>query len=525
MLFARAVHLARDLGFAVGPMTRTRLDDRYLDTSVGEFELARIALRLRRSDHGRTLTVKSRGAPPDTGAKRNLGRFSVRVDDEFEVDWDGSVPASLDDLPPSVVDRLPVDSDRPLHEVLRLQQVRYEAAVSTDGSDGTGSLCVDRIQRPYQQRRVELEVPSWNDAWHEFADRLAVELRLHPIDEDKLATARAKITTPTSRTATRIEPPQRNKAAAEDPAERRAAAEPTTNWLTGWLLAPLDQHLKFTDRIIEDPRPKRIRRFRVACRHLRTRLLILDQAEPLRGRRRPMRFLRARARQLGRVRDLDVTLERLDILDPDEERFLPEAHERLRQRLERLRAQAARKTVAKLQNGRSEARVQHIREWLQSILDRPTDLKIEELARSSMPAAVENLRSACERSLRTGRIEDIHSARLRVKRLRYICRAFRGAYDIESVERALVPAQDCLGALQDAETTRATILRFVRKEPAGSKPFFESDEDLLVLGAFLQRETDRIAIALDDASRVLADLSRRDWSIFEPNRWPSRVDL
>ncbi len=193
---------------------------------------------------------------------------------------------------------------------------------------------------------------------------------------------------------------------------------------------------------------------RVAIRRIRSALQILEDAPDFDTKRlRKMRaHLRALARELGAVRDLDIFLGRLSAYESEH----PEAVGGLRvlgDELERRREDARAKLVRELETSKLQQRLQQVEDFATQPVD---------LSREPRPVLVRHFAGAAiwrryqdvlnfEGELPGAPPPHLHQLRIACKRLRYAIEMFEPALGegAKPLTEALVAVQDHLGELQD----------------------------------------------------------------------------
>jgi CHAD domain-containing protein len=215
-------------------------------------------------------------------------------------------------------------------------------------------------------------------------------------------------------------------------------------------------------RIRRDPTPENFHEARVATRRLRAVLRVLEQSQKEQVRDRAV-AVRRLARRLGRVRDLDVVLERVRTFALDRaaegSRGLAAFSKEARSQRKRARRRVIRRLKGK--------EFSELKRTLRS-LDRRLADSGEAIAELGRSLVVAHGRALLARDVdpTTGRSEDLHRYRVRIKRFRYVLELSPFSTDLAA--RLLAEAkhaQDELGALNDAFVAEALAERFLEEHP------------------------------------------------------------
>ncbi len=415
------------------------LQDVYLDTEDWRIGRAGFVLRVRHRNGGDEVTLKDT-TPATAGLRRRL-----------EV----SEP-----LPPDGITALgsagPVGrrvhalaGNQPLRPVL---EVRTRRAPTTLRSGGTTiaevalddtTLSIGAGEEPARLQRVEVEVDAaWVEALEPLVEQMQRDCGLQPaaLSKFEVGLLAAGVTIPA--------PPDLGptEVTADSAVGEVAFAVLRRNFSA--LLA----HEPGT-RLGEDI--EELHDMRVATRRLRAALDLFADSLPVRAAR-----LRTElgwlAGVLGSVRDLDVQIERLDGWFDEVPATDRAALAELATLLERERDGARRALLKALDSARYKRLVAGFTTMAsrgptrRSVAARtPAVVVVPELLRARHRAVTK----AARRARRSGLPADFHRVRIRCKRLRYALEFVADVYDRRTtpVVRSVVPVQDLLGAIQDAE--------------------------------------------------------------------------
>lgn len=243
---------------------------------------------------------------------------------------------------------------------------------------------------------------------------------------------------------------------------------------------------------------------RVASRRLRMALEVFAMAIPEEARTRFSEDLRFIGRALGRVRDLDVGLERVAAMEAEASEDERAALAVFATGLSIRRGQQRVALIEALDSERYAALMEAAREWIAG--GPPSG---ESVPGGGAPAyrvaprlvvdAEAALDGAYEEAERSMEPEALHRVRLEAKRLRYTLEFLSPVLGAGAVARAkrIVGLQDFLGSHQDAVTLLARLRKYARSIPRRDKS--------LTLGA-------GSAIgALERAARVKRGALRAAW--------------
>ncbi len=219
---------------------------------------------------------------------------------------------------------------------------------------------------------------------------------------------------------------------------------------------------------------------RVACRRLRTALVVLADGYPQALREELEGELRWIGRALGRVRDLDVALTHVAALIADGTSHERPALQIFAQGLSVRRAERRRRLVERLDSERFGAFAARARGWVDA-----GPPPASTVAEGGMPGYAvasrivaqwnDAMREAYEKAERSMEIEDLHTLRIAAKKARYAIEYFTDIEGHGAVRRArrIATLQDFLGDHRDA----VALWRRMRKY-AGSVP--KKDRELVM---------------------------------------------
>jgi CHAD domain-containing protein len=479
-------------GFRLTPGPSLAHEDRYLDTDDWALYRAGIALRLRSSARGVNLEAKT--------LRSTSERALVRTEWSQEAP-EGEPPWAM--LAPGHVATLL----QPLAGIHVLERLRVRARLQNDrecfrwlrGETPLGSLTVDHVHAmngsdtaPVAFEEVEIEAEGPEERSLAEA-RSAVETALGiPANvASKLATALA--------VAGESAPERDERVYAVYPADR----------LTDVAHKTIARH--FSRMLWNEPGtrlgidPEYLHDMRVASRRLRTALDLFETAIPDHPRREFAEDLRWVGRALGRVRDRDVALARVEELAADAPDLEFPAWRIFRHSLELERARARVGLIERLDSERYAAFLERARVWIAAAPPAgetvpaggsPAYTVAPRLIAERMGA----LASAYEEAERLVDQPSLHALRIAAKRARYAHEYFGDAPGAKTPRRAkrLAQLQDFLGQHQDA----VILLRRLRKY-AESVPGRDRELTLSVGSAMGH---------LERAARMRRGDLRRAWS-------------
>lgn len=466
-------------GFRLTPGPSLAHEDRYLDTDDWTLYRAGLALRLRAGARGVRLEAKTLRSTSD--------RALVRTEWSQEAP-EGNPPWAM--LAPGHVAALL----QPLHGLHVLERLRVRARLRNDrecfgwlrGDTPLGSLTVDHVHAMngsdtatvvFDEVEIELdgERPVLETPGERPQARPGEEHPEAPLDAARHAveTALGVEANVASKLATAL-------AAAGDrapePDERAFAIHPADR-LTDVAHKTFAKHL--ARMLWNEPGtrlgidPEYLHDMRVATRRLRTALDLFETAIPDHPRRGFADDLRWIGRGLGRVRDRDVALARVDELAADAPDLEIPAWRIFRHSLELERARARVRMIERLDADRYAAFVERARGWVAA----PAPAG-EEVPAGGSPAytvaprliaeRMGALASAYEEAERLVDQPSLHAFRIAAKRARYAHEYFGDTGGPRSSRRAkrLAGLQDFLGEHQDAVMLLRRLRKYAKSVPA-----------------------------------------------------------
>jgi triphosphatase len=447
-----------------------RLLDTYLDTDDWRVGRSGFVLRVRRSGTLGEATMKET-APSENGLRKRVEITEV--------------------LPPGGSDSLSSDGPvgrrvralvgpLPLRHVLEVRTTRRPFDLRS-GNEQVAEVALDETvisagdgQRPTRLRRVEVEIaPARADVLVSLVDDMRRSCGLQPATLSKfeagLLAAGVEIPGPPDVGPTEVGPSSTVGDLSYAVVRRNMTAmlvhEPGT-------------------RLGENP--EELHDMRVATRRMRAAISLFEDVLPVRFRslRDELGWI---ARELGAVRDLDVTLERLsewaDEIASGDRSDLPGVVSLLESQRDEARAQL----LSALDSARYERLVSGLVAMLRQGPPRravstraPAAAVVPEMVTSRHRSAVK----AARRARREGRPEDFHRLRIRCKRLRYALEFVSAVYEgkTSQVVRRVTRLQDSLGLLQDAHVAMERF-RALATGPGAALP----PATVFVMGAIAER--------------------------------------
>lgn len=411
---------------AVGEHWRSSaIVDRYFDTADGALSAAGYGARLRRVSGRTMLTVKS-----DLEVHGGLHR---RVELEGPASqalawrrWPDSeararVAAVTDDQP--LIERFVVRGRR-RERTLSLERARVIVSIDDAVVEWCGA-------HAGELRQLEFELQEGDEgALHGVAERAELTSFLRPESRSKLAMAAAR-----ADAASRV--------ALDD-----EFAEAGRKVLRRHLLRMIDR-----ERALRTGHPDALKQMRVATRRMRATWRVFGDAFRRTQVRHYVTELRAVARALGAVRDMDVLLARLPPdgdLAPLEDAWRQQRAESWQAALDLLDSVAYRRFVRDYVALTGKQGVAVRRRGSLGTL------------RDAMPGAIDSTVAALRDAVTKARVgtddEAWHALRIAAKRLRYALEAFRDALDEGAAAAAIEPLrgmQDVLGEMNDASVASA----------------------------------------------------------------------
>lgn len=478
-----------------------RLVDRYLDTQDRRVGQAGLVLRIRRRGRSLEVTMKDTRPAGAGGLRQRLEvTEAVPPGGLRELGTEGPVGRRLS----------AVAGSRPLVDLLEVRTRRQPFSLRAAGAEvaeialDDTTIIVGSGQRPVQLRRVEVEVvPEWLDALAPVVDELRSATGLRPATLSKFEAGLL---------AAGI--------GAPGPPDLGPSDVGPASTVGDLAFAVLRRHLRVL--LAKEPGTRlgddieELHDMRVATRRLRAAIDLFAGALPARAQalREELRWLAA---ELGAVRDLDVQLERMDVMTQWAVGWEEAGHrpplDHLRALLDAERAAARRDLLCALDSPRwarlADALVAMARQGPNRRLP-----AVRIPAAMAVPALVSDrhraVTSAARRARRTGIAADYHRLRIRCKRLRYSLEFTSGLYGTgtQPFIRKLTRLQDALGLMQDAEVASTRLFVLATGSPeSGELPA----STVFVMGAAAEhyrRESDELRLSM---SGHLGFVSGRAW--------------
>jgi CHAD domain-containing protein len=211
---------------------------------------------------------------------------------------------------------------------------------------------------------------------------------------------------------------------------------------------------------------------RVASRRLRAALEVLADAIPEAPREELSRELRWVGRALGRVRDLDVAIARVDALSAEGSALERPALRVFAQSLAIRRAERRRRLIERLDSERFAGFVVGARAWIESGPWRAAASPEAAAPAYTVGSAVVSrflaaMREAYDAAERTLAVEDLHALRIAAKQARYAIEFFAETEGPAAFRRAkrIAGLQDFLGDQRDLESLSRRLERYARTIP------------------------------------------------------------
>jgi CHAD domain-containing protein len=457
---ARVREAVEAAGFRLVAQESVLHEDRYLDTDDWALYRAGIALRLR--GDGRRVRLEA----------KTLRSRSEQVLERTE--WTQDAPA--DDPPWTALEPGPVAALlHPLAGLRVLERLRFSARLENRreffrwlrGEDTLGTLTVDRVSAfdgpgtpPTLFDEVEIEEAEGEGTNGMALARRAVEERLglEANVASKLATALAAAG---ERTPVRDE-----RAFIVHPADRLVdVAHKTFGRHFGRMLWNEPGARLGVD-------PEFVHDMRVAIRRLRTAIEVLADAyapEPSDSFANDLRWV---ARALGRVRDLDVALERVAAMVAEAPLLERPALTIFAQSLALDRARARLRLIERLDSERFASFVAAARAWVSAGPPAASSAPSGGApAYTAGPRIVARwarvMEDAYEHAEKTADAKDLHALRIAAKKARYAIEYFGDLEGSESMRRAkrIAGLQDFLGEHQDSVMLLGRMRKYAKTVP------------------------------------------------------------
>jgi CHAD domain-containing protein len=215
-------------------------------------------------------------------------------------------------------------------------------------------------------------------------------------------------------------------------------------------------------RLRRDPSPENFHVTRVATRRLRGALRVLEASHEEQARARAV-AVRRLARRLGRVRDLDVLLQRVETFALDQATEGSSGLAAFSKEARSQRKRARRRVIRMLESNEFS----QLKKKLRSLARRVQESReaVTEFGRSLVLAHGRGL-LALDVDPATASSEDLHRFRVRIKRFRYVLELSPTSTHLSTLLLAQAKrAQDLLGVLNDAFVAEARVLAFLEAHP------------------------------------------------------------
>jgi CHAD domain-containing protein/adenylate cyclase class IV len=440
-------------GFRLEPSGTVAHEDRYLDTENWTLYRAGIAARLRAD-----------GGPVRLEAKSlKSGENDVLV----RVEWAQDAPAA--EPPWTALDPGPVAGLlHPLAGLHALERLQIRARVRNErecfrwlrGETLLGSLTVDHVSAPPAKfREVEVELlDGAHEALGEVRRAVEEQLGLEQTVETKLSAALDAM-------GERL--PERNE---------RAFALHLADRLLDVAHKTFGRHLSrlFWNepgaRLGVDP--EYVHDMRVACRRLRSALDVLAEGFPEAIREELGGDLRWIGRALGRVRDLDVAIARVETMETEATTYERPALQIFAQGLSVRRAERRLRLVERLDSERFGAFAARARGWVDAGPPPAAEVPgagLPGFAVASRIVApwIDAMGKAYERAERSMEVADLHALRIAAKKARYAIEYFAEIEGPVATRRArrIASLQDFLGDHRDAVALLRRMRKYARTVP------------------------------------------------------------
>jgi len=461
--------LARDWGGALdgleyGNERTVEVEDRYIDTAYGALEHAGFGARLRREDNGPyTVTVKS-ASHERPGGDDDAAQDPKALSQRVEVEGPASERVDPETWPSSAARELinEVRDGARLRTLFTINQRREKKTLALD--DGPVQVTLDRVSvfrggRPLASFSVlEVEAPSGSGAdLKRLADLVEATGYVLPEPRSKEDIARHYVAQAAEDRNHRLPRVPKSPGIKADDSLGAAGRKVLRMHLARML------HFEAGTRSGEDPED--LHKMRVATRRMRAAWRVFDGAYRPKVQRRYVKELRAIARSLGEVRDVDVLLENLDSYIFDLPGLGREAVEPLRSAWRREREVARTRLISRLDSKGYREFVDDYLDFTESPgaaelltpLGRPS--LVRDTAGSRILAAYEHVR-AYETIITWADVPTLHALRIEAKRLRYTMEYFSEVLPVNSRKliAQVTEMQDHLGLMNDADVA-ATATR------------------------------------------------------------------
>jgi CHAD domain-containing protein len=456
-VFAALLELEALGAYALRPAGAKNVIDHYLDTADRDILRGGYACRMRESDAADRWLVTLKGLGTSAGA--------VHQREEHECEAEPNAPPDEWPAGPAreIVTRL--SRGEPLVELFALRQHRELRAVERDGRT-VAELSLDTVEMDIGGRRSmsrELEIELTADGTTDDLEAATAALesyKLKPQRKSKFERALAKLDHARPRPAGK-----KKKVPVARPDEPMAEAGRNI------LRFHYERMVGSEDGTREGKDIEALHHMRVATRRQRAAFRIVAPYFRRKAIRAFQDELRAAARHLGAVRDLDVLIE---AVEDHQASLKPAAAEGLGPLIDEWQKQrdAARKELVAYLDGDD---YQTFKETYGAFLSSageglkdaaPDDAPEPHLVREILPAEIWEHYGrvrAYETVLGWASIETIHALRIECKRLRYLLEFFSEALGRGAPEavKALVAMQDHTGDLHDADVRIGLLRHFL----------------------------------------------------------------
>jgi CHAD domain-containing protein len=440
-------------GFRLEPSGTIAQEDRYLDTEDWTLYRAGIALRLRADGHRLRLEAKSiRSAEPEALARTEWVQDAPIADPPWV------------DLEPGPVTGLL----QPLEGLGTVKRLQVRTRVRNDrecfrwlrGETLLGSLTVDHVSVPPASfREIEVELQNGaREALGEVERAVEEQLGLQQTTQTKLAAALAAL-------GEKL-PERDERAFALDHADRLLDVAHKT---FGRQLGRLFWNEPGTRLGVD---PDYVHDMRVACRRLRTALDVLAEGFPATLRENLRGELRWIGSALGRVRDLDVAIERVAAVEAEATSIERPAFRIFAQGLSVRRAARRLEMIERLDSERFRVLASQARASIGA--GPPPATAVPEGVTPAYliaPRIIEHwkraMKDAYEKAEQTMEEPDLHALRIAAKKARYAIEYFAELDGPGAVRRArrIATLQDFLGDHRDASLLLSRMKKYARTVP------------------------------------------------------------
>ena len=453
-------------GLRAGPWRTLEITDRYIDTQDRRLQRAGYGARLRLVDRHTSLTLKTNGNGDSAGR--------AALHDRGEIDGRANQKLDPAQWPPSEARSRLEDAARgaSLRVLFTIDQHRTERDLLNDEGSVVATLSVDESEVEHRGRRLgsfmtlEVEAASGVAAADGALDAIASELESSGVVR---AESRSKLAIGTEMVESErasSQPPRKPGIKPDD-----TVAEAGRKVLRLHLLRMLAAEPASIQGDVEA-----VHKMRVATRRMRAAWRVFDGAYRAKPQKRYVNQLRVVATALGRVRDLDVQLERLDAYRQGISEQTAAGLSPLVEEWQREREVARRDLIDLLESSEYEKFVADYRDFVDTPGSASADqqVHVRDTAASRIWRSYEVLR-AHDASLPYADAAAIHRVRIDGKRARYTLEFFREILpDLADVSIAeLTALQDHLGLLNDAQLaatfTREWLLENAAEIPATTR--------------------------------------------------------